>query len=167
MIFQKKTIHSQGSTYTPLSRLKEQEYGFEESKRIVIELFENFDKRFGDAARRIFDNEHVHVFPKKGKKGGAYCYTVSGSIDPYVLLNHSNRLRDVFTLAHELGHAIHSILAQDKPDMVQHATLPLAETASIFSELLLSDSLLKKAHDNDERISIITRMLDDNYASIL
>ncbi|MFT4309086.1 MAG: M3 family oligoendopeptidase [Candidatus Woesearchaeota archaeon] len=165
-ISKKDYPYSRFHLYAPIN-MKEQEYDYESSKRMVLGLFKEFDPRFEKAARRIFDKDHVHVYPKKGKKGGAYCYTVSRSIDPYILLNHNNRLRDVFTLAHELGHAIHSILAEDKPDILQHATLPLAETASIFSELLLSNQMLDNAKDNNEKISIITRMLDDQYASII
>ena len=152
--------------YAPID-LKEKEYDFESSKDLVLKLFKDFDPRFEEAAKRIFDKNHIHVFPKKGKKGGAYCYTISRDIDPYVLLNHNGRLRDVFTLAHELGHAIHSILAEDQPDLLQHSTLPLAETASIFSELLLSNQMLNNASTKEEKISIITRMLDDQYASII
>ncbi len=84
---------------------------------------------------------------RKGKRGGAFCSTVLPSLTPWVLLNYTGRVRDVATLAHELGHAIHSMLAEGHSVLTQQPTLPLAETASVFAEMLLTEQFLNVETD--------------------
>ena len=103
---------------------------------------------------------------RKGKRGGAFCYTVSPTITPYVLLNFGGVTNDVFTLAHEFGHAIHSMAAADKPIMVSQAPLPLAETASIFAEMLLNDRLVKNISKNEHKL-LLAEEIDHLYATIM
>ena len=86
---------------------------------------------------------------------------------PYVLLNYTGNVRDVATLAHELGHAIHSMMAEHHSVLTFHSTLPLAETASTFSEMLLTDRLLAENPDAAVRRDLIANVLDDNYATIM
>jgi oligoendopeptidase F len=86
---------------------------------------------------------------------------------PWVLVNYSGRVRDVATLAHELGHAIHSMLASDCSSLTQHASLPLAETASVFAEMLMTDRLLREEHDPLARRELLAAAVDDVYATIL
>jgi oligoendopeptidase F len=92
-------------------------------------------------ANNVFRQNHVDSSLRHGKTSGAFCSTPSTKISPYVLINYTGKSRDVFTLAHEIGHAIHSISASGKSILVSEAPLPLAETASTFSELLLYDNL--------------------------
>src|SRR6476469_11194116 len=106
--------------------------------------FENFDPQFREFAERVLMEEHVDSEIRNNKQGGAFCSTISPKKTPYVLLNFDGRSRDVSTMAHEFGHAIHSMAAADKPILVSHAPLPLAETASVFAEMLLTDTLLKR-----------------------
>ncbi|HEX6028790.1 MAG TPA: M3 family metallopeptidase, partial [Nitrososphaeraceae archaeon] len=103
---------------------------------------------------------------RKSKLGGAFCYTVSPKRTPYVLLNYNGKSRDVSTMAHEFGHAIHSMSASDKPIVVSHAPLPLAETASVFAEMLLNDNLTKKVTSKEQKI-LIAEQIDDMYATIM
>jgi oligoendopeptidase F len=99
--------------------------------------------------------------------GGAFCYSVHPKQTPYVLVNFTGEARDVSTLAHELGHAVHAMLAERHPVLTFHSALPLAETASIFGEQLLSDSLLAQERDHRTKISLLLGQLDDTYATIM
>ena len=114
----------------------------------------------------MFSERHVDSEIRKAKRGGAFCYTVTPKITPYVLLNFDGLSRDVSTLAHEFGHAIHSMLAADMPIMVAHAPLPLAETASVFAEMLLNEKLAEKMSDRERRI-LLAEHIDDMYATII
>ena len=104
---------------------------------------------------------------RKGKRGGAFCATVTPDLTPWVLVNYQGRPDDVATLAHELGHAIHSMLASEHSLFTYHASLPLAETASTFGEMMLVDRLL--ANESDERVrrDLLFRQVDDAYATIM
>jgi oligoendopeptidase F len=159
--------YSRFHLYAPYEFGEEKRYPYEESKRLVLDTFKRFDPRFHDAAKALFDTQHIHSHPGERKRGGAFCYSVHAKETPFVLLNHTDRLRDVFTMAHELGHAIHGTLAQKQNDVNYHAPTPLAETASIFAEMLLSQALLKESKDDEERIRILVHELDGRYASIL
>ena len=103
----------------------------------------------------------------KVKRGGAFCSTVDPKITPWVLLNYQGRADDVATMAHELGHAIHSMLASDHSMFTFHSSLPLAETASTFGEMMLVDRLLQEETDENVRRDILFRQVDDAYATIL
>jgi oligoendopeptidase F len=139
-------------------------YGKAVSK--VLDTFEDFDQQFRRMAERVFDERHVDSEIRKAKRGGAFCYTVSPKMTPYVLLNFDGRTRDVSTLAHEFGHAIHSMLASEMPIMVSHAPLPLAETASVFAEMLLNEKLAENMSDKERRI-LLAEQIDDMYATIM
>ena len=92
---------------------------------------------------------------RKGKQGGAFCATVLPKMTPWVLLNFQGKADDVSTMAHELGHAIHSMLASDHTLFTQHACLPLAETASTFGEMMLVDRLLSEETDEGVRRDVL------------
>lgn len=139
-------------------------YGKAVSK--VLDTFEDFDPEFRRMAERVFDERHVDSEIRKAKRGGAFCYTVSPKIAPYVLLNFDGRTRDVSTMAHEFGHAIHSMLASEMPIMVSHAPLPLAETASVFAEMLLNEKLAEKMSGSERRL-LLAEQIDDMYATIM
>ncbi|MFH1173841.1 MAG: M3 family oligoendopeptidase [archaeon] len=150
--------------YAPFST-EERTYDFEQSKRLVLDTFKAFDADIYAAAQRIFDEQHVHADFTENKQSGAFCWTVTQNITPYVLLNHTGKLRDVTTMAHELGHGVHSLFAKDQTLYTFHSCLPLAETASIFAEMLLSKELMKTA-TKEEKISLLMGRLNDQYASI-
>ena len=154
--------------YAPLSlkNSEQKKFRYENAIDTILETFEGFDSRFRKYAERLFLEQHVDSQVRKSKLGGAFCYTVSPKRTPYVLLNYNGKSRDVSTMAHEFGHAIHSIAASDKPIMVSHAPLPLAETASVFAEMLLNDNLTKKVTRKEKKI-LIAEQIDDMYATIM
>jgi len=154
--------------YAPLSSKTTDQKKFTYGKAVdtVLKTFEDFDSQFRKFAERIFAEQHVDSAIRNGKRGGAFCHTISPKITPYVFLNFNGKARDVSTLAHEFGHAIHSIAAADKPILVSEAPLPLAETASVFAEMLLNDKLAEKMSDKERRF-LLAEQIDDIYATIM
>jgi oligoendopeptidase F len=154
--------------YAPLtikaSHQKRFTYG--EAVDTVLQTFEDFDPKFRELAEKIFNEQHIDSEIRKSKIGGAFCSSISPKITPYVLLNFDGKSRDVSTIAHEFGHAIHSMTASDKPLTVWHAPLPLAETASVFAEMLLNDKLSERLTKVERRI-ILAQQIDDLYATIM
>lgn len=142
------------------------EYGYESAKKLVLETYKEFSEEFYLAAKEIFDKEHVHVFPKQNKRGGAFCYSPHNQETPFILLNHTDKRRDLFTMMHEFGHGIHGVLARKQNEMNYHTALPMAETASIFGEMILSQKLLASA-DVEDKKSILVYMIDGQWASIV
>jgi oligoendopeptidase F len=132
--------------------------GFEEAKKIVLETFEEFSHKFAGAAKQIIDKQHIDVFPDKNKTSGAFCATLNNKIEPYVMLNWTGKARDIATLAHELGHGVHSIYANKHYSSVQSAGLPLAETASTLGEMLIFEKFKKE---------MLWDKIADMYATIL
>ena len=152
--------------YAPLTSA-EQKYPYVESVELVLDTFEQFSPELASYARRVFEEDHIDSENRIGKRGGAFCASVIPKVTPYVLLNYGSSVRDVATLAHELGHAVHSMLANKHSVLNYHSTLPLAETASTFSEMLLIDRLLANSTDTAVRQDLIANALDDNYATIM
>ena len=140
---------------------------FPRAKNMVLEAYRNFSPKLADLASRVISEKHLDAAIRPGKMGGAFCYSVCPKQTPYVLLNFTGEARDVSTLAHELGHAVHAMLAENHSVLTFHSALPLAETASIFGEQLLSDSLLAQERDTTSRISLLLGQLDDAYATIM
>ncbi len=141
-------------------------YSYEESKKLVFDAYKNYSPEMLRLARKVVDEQHVSYEIKKGKIGGAYALGPGPGYTPYVLLNHNEELRDVFTMAHELGHAVHYLLSYDHSILTCHAPLVLAETASVFGEMLLFDSLMKKIKNKEIKKSLLINKLDDTYATI-
>lgn len=153
--------------YAPAAaNIKEKNYPYNKSVKLVFESLGKFSDTLEEFARKVFKENHIDSSIRQGKRDGAFCSTLTPNITPYVLVNFTGKSRDVFTLAHELGHAVHSQAAQDRSILVQDAPLPLAETASTFSELLLYDNLSDKISDNEKKI-MLSEKIDDLYATIL
>jgi len=153
--------------YAPATaNIKEKNYTYDKSVKLVFESLGKFSSTLEDYAKKVFNENHVDSEIRQGKRDGAFCSTLSPKRTPFVLVNFTGKSRDVFTLAHELGHAVHSQTAQDRSILVQDAPLPLAETASTFSELLLYDNLSDKISNNEKKI-MLSEKIDDLYATIL
>ncbi|MDH3611137.1 MAG: M3 family oligoendopeptidase [Nitrosopumilus sp.] len=153
--------------YAPAaSKIKEKNYSYNKSVKLVFDSLGKFSPKLEGFARRVFDEKHIDSSVRPGKRDGAFCSTLSPKITPFVLVNFTGKSRDVFTLAHELGHAVHSQAAQDRSILTQDAPLPLAETASTFSELLLYDNISNEITDNEKKI-ILSEKIDDLYATIM
>ena len=140
---------------------------FAEAVGLVLDTFREFDAGLAAAAERVLAEGHLDSELRKGKRGGAFCATVLPRLTPWVLVNYTGRLRDVATLAHELGHAVHSLVAAHHSILVQQPSLPLAETASVFAEMLLTDRLLRDERDPLVRRELLAAALDDIYATVL
>ncbi|MCC7575134.1 hypothetical protein KO361_06090 [Candidatus Woesearchaeota archaeon] len=156
--------YSRMHIYAPYNLTKE--YAYEESKKICLETYKEFDAEFYEHAKKIFDEKHVHSHPKKNKRSGAFCYGPNNETTPYVLLNHTNKIKDLFTMMHELGHGIHDIYASNNTNILYDAVLPLAETASILGETILSKKLLQ-TNNKEEKISLIMYLMEHYYATII
>jgi oligoendopeptidase F len=152
--------------YAPVEKSKKR-FDFAEASQLVLESFNDFDPKFAGMAKRILDESRVDSEVRKGKMSGAFCATITPDLTPWVLLNYQGRADDVATMAHELGHGIHSLMAQEHTAFTQHACLPLAETASTFGEMMLIDKLLAQETDQAVRRDMLFRQMDDAFATIL
>jgi oligoendopeptidase F len=152
--------------YAPVAK-SDKTYEFNQAAGMVMESFQRFDPRFAGLARRVFDDHHLDSEVRKGKRSGAFCWTVVPDRSPWVLLNYQRKPEDVATMAHELGHAIHSMLAEHHTVFTQQASLPLAETASTFGEMMLVDLLLADEEDEAVRRDLLFKQVDDSYATIM
>ena len=152
--------------YAPVAQ-SEKTYSFSEAVEMVLESFRQFDPRMANLVQRVFDQDHIDSEVRKGKRSGAFCSTVTPDLTPWVLQSYNGTPRNVATMAHELGHAVHSMLAAHHTKLTQHSSLPLAETASTFAEMLLVDHLLEIEEDPDVRRDILFGQMDDAYATIM
>jgi len=152
--------------YAPVTH-SNKEYAFGTAAELILDSFEQFDPRFAQMAKRVMNENHIDSQVRKGKRSGAFCATVNPELTPWVLVNYQGHSDDVATLAHELGHAIHSLLASDHSIFTQHSCLPLAETASTFGEMMLVDRLLEEEKDAGVRRDLLFRQVDDSYATIM
>jgi oligoendopeptidase F len=152
--------------YAPLRSQTQEKITYGEALKMVLEAFNDFHPAFKSIVQDLVTKKHIHSKLQDNKQGGAFCSTISPKVDPFVLLNFDGTLRDISTMAHEFGHAIHSVLAADKPISVQHPSLPLAETASVFGEMILNDRLLGQVKKKDKKI-MLAEQIDDFYATIM
>ena len=152
--------------YAPTkSKAKERNYSYDNAIKLVLDSLAKFSPKISGFAAKVFNENHVDHSIRPGKRDGAFCSTPLPYITPFVLINYTGKSRDVFTLAHEIGHAVHSVAASNKSILVSDASLPLAETASTYSELLLYDNISEKISD-DEKKSMLAEKIDDFYATI-
>jgi oligoendopeptidase F len=152
--------------YAPVAK-SDKAFEFGDAARMVLESFSAFEPRVGELAQRVLDEDHLDSEVRKGKQGGAFCASINPENTPYVLMNFTARARDVATLAHELGHAIHAMLASHHSTFTFHSSLPLAETASTFGEMILTEKLLAEETDEAVRRDILFKQMDDAFATIL
>ena len=152
--------------YAPLA-VSDRKVSYDTAADLVLDTFQRFDPQVAGLARRVFDENHIDSEVRKGKRGGAFCATVRPELTPYVLLNYTGKVRDVATLAHELGHALHSLLAADHSMLTQHPSLPLAETASVFAEMLLTERMLAEESSPLVRRELLAASVDDMYATVM
>ncbi len=152
--------------YAPAPKAVEKNYTYGKAVNLVLESLALFSPKLAGYAENVFSQNHVDSSIRPGKRDGAFCSTLSPKITPFVLVNYTGKIRDVFTLAHELGHAVHSQAAARHSILVQDAPLPLAETASTFSELLLYDNISKKISPGERKSMLLTK-IDDLYATIM
>jgi oligoendopeptidase F len=142
-------------------------FTWDEAVEVVDSSFDRFSPRLSEIFRECLGAGHVDVLPRQGKATGAYCTSVSKSILPYVLMNFTNRLRDVSTLAHEFGHATHNVLSLEAQMWRSHRTgLPIAEVPSTFAQSISDDYLLANEGDAGTRAALAADRLENAFAAI-
>ena len=145
----------------PYPNQKESKISWNEAKNIVVNAYSEFDDRFGKIANLFFENSWIHAQVKKGKTSGAFSHPTVPNCHPCILLNYQGKIRDVMTLAHELGHGIHQYIANKNVILLAINPLTLAETASVFGEMLTFKSLLNKSKTKDQKIFLLRSKIED------
>lgn len=152
--------------YAPLVA-SDRTFDFAEARKLVLESFRQFSPHMAELAQRVFDENHLDSESRHGKRGGAFCYGPLPELTPWVMVNYEGRARDIAILAHELGHAVHSMLADGHSIMTFQATLPLSETASVFAEVQLTNLLLKQDADPAVRRDLLIHAIDAAYITVI
>lgn len=151
--------------YAPVRKVREV-IPFKEAVNTIVTAFNDFSGEFGAIAETIFDGQWVDAEVRSGKRGGAFCAALSPAHHPYVLCSYNGTERDVATLAHELGHGVHYMLARKQRLLHYDAPLVLAETASVFAELLLIQYRLKRIEDADARKVLSCQVMEEMYGTV-
>lgn len=141
--------------------------GWGEAKDLVLEAYAGFDPKMADIALPFFEKGWIDAAVKPGKAPGAFAHPTVTEVHPYVMLNYLGKPRDVMTLAHELGHGVHQVLAADQGEMLSSTPLTLAETASVFGEMLTFRKLLDKAQTPTERKVLLAGKVEDMINTVV
>jgi len=146
----------------PLPNAPEMKYAWEEARKEVVDAYTGFDKEIGGWVDEMFERRHIDGEVRKGKQSGAFCSSWLAGKSAYILQSFNERMGDVYTQAHELGHAVHAYLGSraQKPSNYEIGSC-IAETGSIFGELLLTERLLSKAKTKEEKQAILANVLDE------
>ncbi len=151
----------------PLPDDKDRRYSWDEARETVLGAYGGFEPQMADIARRFFDERWIDVPPRPGKNSGAFAHSTVPSVHPYILLNYHGKARDVMTLAHELGHGVHQVLAAGQGALMSDTALTLAETASVFGEMLTFRALLEKETDPARRRILIAGKVEDMLNTVV
>ncbi|MGB3210165.1 MAG: M3 family oligoendopeptidase [Desulforhopalus sp.] len=152
--------------YAPLPSLPTKKIDWQTCRETVLASFAAFSPRMAEIAEMFFTGAWIHAPVSTGKRGGAFAHPCVPEVHPYVLINYTGSLRDVSTVAHELGHGVHQVLAGSQGHFNSETPLPLAETASVFAELLVFNSQLDLLEDDRERRAFICQKLESIFATV-
>ncbi|MCQ0092489.1 M3 family oligoendopeptidase [Roseovarius sp. M141] len=141
--------------------------GWDDARDTVMNAYTAFDPRMGEIAQPFFDKGWIDAGVKKGKAPGAFAHPTVTNVHPYVMLNYLGKPRDVMTLAHELGHGVHQVLAADQGELLSSTPLTLAETASVFGEMLTFRRMLDGAKDKAERKVMLAGKVEDMINTVV
>lgn len=150
----------------PLTQDVQKQYSWDDAKKIVLDSFAKMGPEFAERARTFFDQPWIDAQPRAGKSSGAYAHPVTANRHPYVMLNFTGDRREVLTLAHELGHAVHQTLCQPMGSILADTPLTLAETASIFAEGLVFEHLVATA-SLEEKKALLAGKIEDGLNSVI
>ncbi len=150
--------------YAPLFEAEE-EISFEDARAVILDAFGGFSTTLRDRAAEFFDKGWIDAEPRPGKQGGAFCSYVTPDTHPYVFMSYLNKMDGVMTLAHELGHGVHASLSRKQTYFNFHGTLPLAELASTFGEMLTFEKLVEKA-DLKDQLALFADKIEGAFATI-
>ncbi|MCR8546394.1 M3 family oligoendopeptidase [Salipiger sp. P9] len=151
----------------PLPMESDRIVGWDEAQTTVMEAYAGFDPRMAEIAEPFFSKGWIDAGVKPGKAPGAFAHPTVTDVHPYVMLNYLGKPRDVMTLAHELGHGVHQVLAAGQGEMLASTPLTLAETASVFGEMLTFRALLDKAKDQKERKVMLAGKVEDMINTVV
>jgi oligoendopeptidase F len=151
----------------PLPQEDVREVPWKEAQTIVLDAYRNFAPEMAQIAGRFFDGRWIDAPARPGKAPGAFAHPTVPSAHPYVLLNYLGKTRDVMTLAHELGHGVHQVLANAQGPLMSQTPLTLAETASVFGEMLTFQSILKSAADQKKRKTLLASKVEDMLNTVV
>lgn len=142
-------------------------FGWEDAKSLVMNAYGDFSPELAAVGKRFFDNAWIDVPPRPGKAGGAFAHPTVPSAHPYLLLNFQGKARDVMTLAHELGHGVHQVLAAKQGHFLSGTPLTLAETASVFGEMLTFRRMLADTRDPQTRRAVLAAKIEDMINTVV
>ncbi|MFW9879274.1 MAG: M3 family oligoendopeptidase [Candidatus Thorarchaeota archaeon] len=146
----------------PLPIAPHKKYAWERAIGLVIQAYDKFDNEFVEYLNDMFNRSHIDASPRTGKQNGANCASWYKGKSAFILMTYTGEMNEIFTLIHELGHAVHDYLAiQAQTYFNVHPGATVAETASIFGELLLTDLILEVAESKEEKMTILAHVLDD------
>lgn len=151
----------------PLPEAADQAIEWPQACEIVLNAYESFSPQLAEIGQQFFQNSWIDVAPKAGKQSGAFAHPTVPSVHPYLLLNYQGRLRDVMTLAHELGHGVHQVLAAEQGLLLSQTPLTIAETASVFGEMLTFKALLAKTTDPLKRRGLMAAKVEDMLNTVV
>jgi oligoendopeptidase F len=151
----------------PLPEEDTREVPWDEAKRLVLDAYGGFAPEMADIAKRFFDDRWIDAPVRPGKAPGAFSHSTVPSAHPYVLLNYQGKTRDVMTLAHELGHGVHQVLAAGQGALMASTPLTLAETASVFGEMLTFQALLDQTADPVKRKVLLASKVEDMLNTVV
>jgi oligoendopeptidase F len=151
----------------PLPEVPEKDISWEEGKSIVLKAYDAFSPQMAKIGERFFTENWIDAGLRPGKDNGAFAHPTVPSIHPYILLNYHGKIRDVMTLAHELGHGIHQVLSGSQGYLLADTPLTIAETASVFGEMLTFQSLLKTTTHPLQRRSLLAGKVEDMLNTVV
>jgi oligoendopeptidase F len=155
---------SRQDLYAPLTA-SDRTYSYGEAVEHTLAAFDDFDPQFAHLAERVFAEKHIDGAVREGKRTEAQCAAAAPGLTPWVQVSHAGRLRDVTTLAHEMGHAVHAMLSHRRSILTHQPSLPLAETASTFAEMLVMERLRRREDDPLARRELLAAALDEIYTT--
>ncbi len=151
--------------YAPVGK-EVRPFPYAKAQEVILDAFAAFDPKFRALAGEFFAKNWIDAEIRKGKRGGAFCASPSPKLHPYVLCNYDDNLRDVMTVAHELGHGLHGCLSRKQNYLNYDTPLTTAETASVFGEMLVFDHLLDQQSDREVQIALLAGKIEDIFATV-
>jgi oligoendopeptidase F len=152
--------------YAPISAADDEVVSFGQAKDIVLSAYGAFSPRMAEIAQQFFDKRWIDAEVRDGKRGGAFSHGMVPSTHPFVFANYTGRRRDVMTIAHELGHGVHQFLSRDQGLFHADTPLTMAETASVFGEMIVFQRLLKETPDKQAKLALLCGKLEDSFATV-
>ncbi len=140
---------------------------YEEAVDLILTAYDDFSPLIRQLGEKFFNHSWIHARPKDGKDSGAFAHPTVPSVHPYLLVNYNGKARDIMTLAHELGHGVHQLLAAEQGVLMSDTPLTLAETASVFGEQLTFRALLKQEQNADKRKFVLANKVEDMLNTVV